>query len=164
MCPYCGEEVPQDSSKCWKCGTELSEGGARAEGGELEVPDDEEDEEGAAPASVIECPFCGSAVSKKWLRCRECGRTLQKVKTNATAVALWKWGAWASVLVVALSTATVVYMNSRKRAIQDDRLHNQIPATYEGLMQRLQPLNKGYREERRREIWEKDFEKKVVNW
>src|SRR5581483_2190528 len=118
MCPYCGEEVPQDSSKCWKCGTELSESGAaRPDGDELEVPDDEDDDDGSGKVELIECPFCGSPAPKKASRCKECGRTIQQVKTNAAAAALWKWGVWAVVLIVAVSTVTAVVIYSQKRAV-----------------------------------------------
>jgi hypothetical protein len=166
MCPYCGEEVPQDSSKCWKCGTELSEGAAgKGDAEDLDVPDEDEDEDGTAKASqIVDCPFCGSPVPKKAMRCRECGRTLQKVKVNTTAVALWKWGAWAAVLTVAVSTTTIVLLSSKKRATGEDRIHNLIPASYETLNNRIQPLNKGFNPERRQEVWERDFLKKFVHW
>ena len=35
MCPYCGEDVPDDSKSCWKCGTELSGTGPDGEASEL---------------------------------------------------------------------------------------------------------------------------------
>src|SRR4051812_39035041 len=120
MCPYCGEEVPQDTSKCWKCGTELSgTGAAPAEGDDLEVPDDDEEDDGK-PVALVECPFCGEPVNKKALRCRECGRALQKVKSSAATLALWKWGVWAVVLVVAVSSITAVVIYSQKRSMMQE--------------------------------------------
>jgi predicted nucleic acid-binding Zn ribbon protein/Cu/Ag efflux protein CusF len=165
MCPYCGEEVPQDSSKCWKCGTELSHdsSAAKGEGDELEVPDDEEEDDGK-PVSLVECPYCGEPVNKKSIRCRECGRALQKVKSNAAAAALWKWGVWAVVLIVAVSSITAVVIYSQKRALMAERSAKAIGASFETLMSRLQPLSKGFKEERRREVWEKDFERRFVHW
>lgn len=161
MCPYCGEEVPQDSSKCWKCGTELAEGAAKSEGDDLEVPDDD-DEDGAT--AVIECPFCGSPAPKKALRCKECGRTIQKVKTGAQAALLWKWGVWAVVLIVGLSSLTAVILYARHRSASEERARNTIGASYDDLVKRLQPRVKGFKEERRREVWEKDMKGRFVHW
>ncbi len=165
MCPYCGEEVPQDSSKCWKCGTELSHdsSAAKGDGEELEVPDDDEEEPGK-PVQLVECPFCGEPVNKKSIRCRECGRALQKVKSNTAAAALWKWGVWAVVLIVAVSSITAVVIYSQKRALMAERQAKSIAISFDGLNEKVQPLRKAFKEERRQEIWAKEFEKKFVSW
>jgi hypothetical protein len=164
MCPYCGEEVPQDSSKCWKCGTELSEGASRAEGEELEVPDDDDDEDAPKGQVVVECPFCGTPVPKKSLRCRECGRMVQRLKSNAAQAALWKWGVWAAVIVVAIGGAVGVVLYAQKRSLAAERASRMINADFDRLVQRIQPTNKGFKEERRREVWEKEFERRFVHW
>src|SRR5437588_11765093 len=105
MCPYCGEEVPDDSSRCWKCGTEISESAAKPAGDDLEVPDDDDDDDGSESGEprieVVECPHCGSTQPKKATRCRECGRMLKAVKT-VPGVALWKYGTWAAVALVGI--------------------------------------------------------------
>src|SRR5207248_1858999 len=110
-----------------------------AEGDDLEVPD-EDDEDDGKPVALIECPFCGEPVSKKQLRCKECGRALQQVKTNVAAAALWKWGVWAVVLIVAVSSITAVVIYAQKRSIQAERTAKSIKESFETISQKVQPL------------------------
>jgi hypothetical protein len=162
MCPYCGEEVPADSGRCWKCGTELTEG-AKAEGDELEVPDEDEDEGGApSPGNqLIDCPHCGAQVAKKMRRCKECGRALQEVKTNKGAVA-WRYGVWILVVGVGIAVAgTVVGVSlGRKHAAERSKILN---ITFGDAVSKLQP-GKKMNEERRTEVWTKEFQNKFVKW
>jgi hypothetical protein len=76
MCPYCGEDVPDDSKSCWKCGTELSGDGepGGGDGGEPTIEQRRRQPERAE----IECPFCEATVPAKALRCNECGRQVRK--------------------------------------------------------------------------------------
>lgn len=71
MCPYCGEDVPDDSTSCWKCGTELSGDADEAEGDEGIVSPREPT---ARERQEAVCPHCGAVVSARALRCNECGR------------------------------------------------------------------------------------------
>lgn len=168
MCPYCGEEVPADSPKCWKCGTELEAGsgkGAQGAGGsdELEVPDDEDggDGEGGGGQEKIPCPHCESPVPKKAQRCRECGRMLREVKTNKAAAA-WRLGTWLIVGGVGIAIAIGVVVASKKRRLaSQDRPIAKIE--YADLEKRIQPLST-VQKDRKRELWTRDFEGKFVKW
>jgi hypothetical protein len=162
MCPYCGEEVPNDSAKCWKCGTELSEGGAKApaDGDDLEVPDDDDEDGGKGP-QTIECPHCGSEAPKKAQRCKECGRALREVKTSHGAAA-WKLGVWALVLGggLAITVAVVVYSVRRRGDAERAKV---IAVTFENLKDKVKPLQRT-NEERRRDVWNREFDRKFVRW
>ena len=165
MCPYCGEEVPADSAKCWKCGTELEGGAGKAAGGasdELEVPDDDDGGgEGGGGQEKIPCPHCESPVPKKAARCRECGRMVREVSTNKAAAA-WRMGTWLVVGGVALAVAIVVFVVAKRRHLaQQDRPITKIE--YADLEKRMQPLVTANKE-RKRELWTRDFEGKFVKW
>ena len=164
MCPYCGEEVPADSAKCWKCGTELAAGGSEKSGGaaseELAVPEDE-DEGGGGAKEMIPCPHCESPVSKKATRCRECGRAVREVTANHAATA-WRMGTWLIVAGVGLAAAISVGVYSRRRHYAA-QVRTITKIEYADLERRLQPLVAGSTE-RKREVWQRDIEGKFVKW
>jgi hypothetical protein len=167
MCPYCGEEVPADSAKCWKCGTELGGEGSTKPGSsdELEVPEDEDEAGetagGERRAEMIPCPHCESPVSKKAVRCRACGRNVRAVKQSHAAAA-WRWGTWLLVLGVAVAAVAAVATLSLKRQ-RASQVRTISGYKFEELEKKLQPLVPTS-SERKREIWARDFEGKWVKW
>src|SRR5690606_35744836 len=102
MCPYCGEDVPDDSSACWKCGTEIQ----RGEGGAAEV--EQRNQEGRGGPKV-ECPHCHAQISARALRCNECGRVLQRANTRANWVPA-AWGAFGFVLLASVVGVIVAFV------------------------------------------------------
>jgi hypothetical protein len=169
MCPYCGEEVPDDSSRCWKCGTELTEGGAPAptdDEEELEVPADDDGEPTEKKVELVNCPFCDSPMPKSALRCRECGRTVRSPEAARGAVA-WRLGPWlifAAVAVIAIAViATVVTKKMREKEKQHDP---PIQIKFVDLDTRITPLRKlsATIDEKRQAIWNDDFKGKFVKW
>jgi hypothetical protein len=99
------------------------------------------------------------------MRCKECGRTLKRVKSSTATLLLWKWGVWAVVLIVGISSATAVVIYSQKRSTAAERQAKSITAKFETLIEHLQPLKtKGFKPEVREEVWEKDFNRKIVHW
>lgn len=171
MCPYCGEEVPDDSSRCWKCGTELSEGGSPAasdDDEELDVPADDDDAEPTEKKKSVElvnCPFCDSPMPKSALRCRECGRTVRSPEAARGAVA-WRLGPWlvfAAVAIVAVGViATVLQRKMREKENQREPV---IEIKYGDLEAKLSPLKKfsAANEEKRAGVWTNDFKGKYVH-
>src|SRR5581483_6380364 len=120
MCPYCGEEVPADSAKCWKCGTELEGGSGKAPGGgdDLEVPEEDPDDAGGGGApkksnKMIPCPHCESPVPEKATRCKECGRPVREIATNTGAA--WRFGTWLVVLGIGIAVAITVVVVAVKK-------------------------------------------------
>jgi hypothetical protein len=67
-------------------------------------------------------------------------------------------------MVVGISTAAAVVLYSKRRAVEADRIHSKINASFDTVNVHLQPFSKTYKEERRREVWENDFYRKFVDW
>jgi hypothetical protein len=165
MCPYCGEEVPADTAKCWKCGTELSEGSGKAPGDDLEVPEEEPDDAGAAPKKsrkMIPCPHCESPVPANAVRCKECGRPVREGK-GSQAGAAWRMGTWLVVVGFGVAVAIAVVVVAYKRR-HEGKPRPLIPIAYAELERRMTPLQPSTQGERRRELWTRDFEGKFVKW
>src|SRR5579871_325615 len=164
MCPYCGEEVPVDSNRCWKCGTDLPEGASRAPGDELEVPDDDDGPPGAtasAGGDLVTCPHCDAPVPKKAQRCRECGRPVREVKGSSGAGA-WRLGAWLVVLVLAVGAAFLVVTFSLKSFRKGTTRLPKSDVTWEKLHGQM--TAPGTDETRRKEIWDRLYDSHFVRW
>ncbi len=161
MCPYCGEEVPDDSARCWKCGTELGDGGApaRGEDDELEVPD--EDGGGEKKVELVACPFCDSPMPKSALRCKECGRTVRDPETPRGAVA-WKLGPWVAFAAVALVALAIVGIVIRSRLQSREIKGERIAIDFRDLEKRVPPGASNA--QRRQQVWEEHYEGKIVSW
>jgi hypothetical protein len=165
MCPYCGEEVPADSAKCWKCGTELSEGASsgKAPGEDLEVPEEDPDEDGGAPKKskkMIPCPHCESPVPETAARCKECGRPVRELQTNTGAA--WRFGTWLVVLGIGIAVAITVVVVAVKKH-RAGQVRSILAVQYAELEARIKPLTTG-QNERKHEVWQRDFQDKFVKW
>src|SRR5688500_3974439 len=104
MCPYCGEDVPDDSSACWKCGTEISKGEGGGAGGGEEIT--QRNVEGKTGPKA-ECPFCQAMIPARALRCNECGKVLQRGSGRAN----WAPAVWAAFGLVALATVVALALS-----------------------------------------------------
>lgn len=161
MCPYCGEEVPVDSNRCWKCGTDLPEGAGRGAQDELEVPDDDgAPGAGPAPGEPLLCPHCGSPVPKNASRCRECGRAVKEVQ-SAGGGAGWRWGAWVTVLVIGIGAAFLVVSYSLKSLRKEKPRTPRTEVAQDKLRAQMAAPTP---EERKREIWNRLFDRHFVKW
>jgi hypothetical protein len=86
-CPYCGEEVPAESVKCWKCGAILKD-----------VDEDqmaEFEKEAAIKAGPKHepCPHCEAPAPIGCHRCGECGRIINELPKGESQDA-FKYGTW----------------------------------------------------------------------
>ena len=192
MCPYCGEEVAANVAKCWKCGTELSEGGASggSESDELEVPDDDDaGSKGKSPRGAKgrkgkdddesedadDEGDDGEGKPGPVVDCPFCkAPTPKKSKrckecgrvVNEVVVgpgaSLWKYGVLGLVVVLGLGGAYGVYSVSMKRRRSELRARNSLNVRFEDLLAKMQPFVKVT--EKRKEVWTKDFDKKYVKW
>ena len=150
MCPYCGEDLPVDSQRCWKCGTELSGAEGGADGLDLRR------KPSGPPA---ECPFCQADVSPNALRCNDCGRPLRQVKSRANYVPA-VYGVFGLVVVAVLVGLLYSFLANRRPPVDPGR-ENPIDATYAQLariyLTHAQP-------ERKRQQWEEHHQGKFVRW
>ena len=111
MCPYCGEEVPDESVKCWKCGAILQE--VDEETAEAMA---EEAEAKAMGPKLVPCPHCESPQAPGTHRCKECGRVIAEWEEGESDDK-WKYGSWIAfggigaliflILVIAVATSEV---------------------------------------------------------
>lgn len=167
MCPYCGEEVPDDSSRCWKCGTEIVEGTAPAAGDdeeEIEAPAEEEPEPEEKRVELVSCPFCDSPMPRSAMRCKECGRTVRSGDAARGAVA-WKLGPWIFFLAVAGAAAIVVALVVASRIREKPQGPKEVlPYSYQQLDAHLDPAKPAGDEQKRQEVWNRQFEGKYVKW
>lgn len=155
MCPYCGEEIPDDSTSCWKCGTELSKGGV----GDGEEPTLEQRGE-AKGGPKVECPFCQATISARALRCNECGRVVQKGGARGASAIPAVLGAFALVLVVTAVGLLYAFIAGRKPAPEPGRVNPEIQRSFAEL-ERVY-LKPGADNGRRRELWKTEHEGKFV--
>lgn len=154
MCPYCGEDVPDDSNACWKCGTEIQrgEGGASAE-------IQQRNQEGRGGPKV-ECPHCHAQISARSLRCNECGRVLQRSGARANWVPA-AWGAFGLVLLASVVGVVVSFVKAHKPPPDPGR---DTPITLQ-----LHELERIYlkgtaNEQRRRDLWRTEHQGRFVEW
>ncbi len=155
MCPYCGEDVPDDSSACWKCGTEIQRGEGAA--GELQQRN-VEGKTGGGPK--VECPHCHVQIPARALRCNECGRVVQRTSARAN----WApaaWGAFGLILLASVVGVVVSFVKAHKPAPDPGR---DKPITLQ-----LHELERIYlkgaaNEQRRRELWKAEHEGRFVAW
>jgi predicted nucleic acid-binding Zn ribbon protein/Cu/Ag efflux protein CusF len=159
MCPYCGEDVPDDSSACWKCGTEISkgEGGGGAPDGEELSQRNVESKSGPK----TECPFCQALIPARALRCNECGRVLQRSGARAN----WVPAAWAAFGLVILATLVAVvlsFVRAHKPAADPGR---DAPVSKRfSELERIYLKGAASNEQRRRDIWNVEHAGKFVEW
>jgi ribosomal protein L40E len=94
ICPYCGEDLPAASERCFKCGTALGD----ADPDLLDVPEDLAAEVREAPGAALPgappgpshvCPHCEAPVRPNAHRCRECGRQIRALVAERPAEA-WR--------------------------------------------------------------------------
>lgn len=158
MCPYCGEDVPDDSTACWKCGTEIQRGAAAA-GGDPGEQIQQRNVEGKTGPKV-ECPFCQALVSPRAMRCNECGKPLHKSGARAN----WVPAAWAAFGIVLLASVAAVVVSFVKahRTAPDPGRDAPVSRDFQDL-ERIY-LKVGGNETRRREIWRAEHEGKYVEW
>jgi predicted nucleic acid-binding Zn ribbon protein len=155
MCPYCGEDVPDDSSACWKCGTEISKGEGGASGDEITQRNTE-----SKTGPKAECPFCQAMIPARALRCNECGRVLQRSGARAN----WVPAAYGAFGLVALATIVALVLSFvRAHKPPED------PGRSEPVSRKFSELERLYlrgtaNETRRREIWTAEHHRKFVVW
>lgn len=163
MCPYCGEEVPDDSKTCWKCGTELT--GRGRDGGEGDDGDDGEatieqrgQKERGGPRA--ECPHCQALIPVRALRCNECGKV---VKEGARRLN-WVPAAWTAFGVVVLATLIgLVYSFVVHHKEPPDPGRDAPVSRKYGDLERIYFKSSGA-EQRKREVWEAEHQGKFVEW
>jgi DNA-directed RNA polymerase subunit RPC12/RpoP len=157
MCPYCGEDVPDDSTSCWKCGTELSKGGA-ADGDEPKLEQRAEKQGGP----TAECPYCQATILAKALRCNECGRAVQKGGPRSPSAVPAVLGAFALVLAVTGVGLLYAFVAGRKPPADPGRDDpaKQVQRSFVEL-ERVY-LKQGGNEQRRRELWQSEHGGKFV--
>lgn len=158
MCPYCGEDVPDDSSACWKCGTEISRGEGGGGGDADEIT--QRNPEGKSGPKA-ECPFCQALIPARALRCNECGRVLQRSGARANWVPA-AWGAFGLVLLATLVGVVLSFVRAHKPPPD--------PGRDEPVSRRFSELERIYLKEpaanvqRQREIWNAEHAGKFVWW
>jgi hypothetical protein len=157
MCPYCGEDVPDDSTACWKCGTEIQRSGAGGGDGSDQIQ--QRNLEGKSGPKA-ECPFCQALISPRAMRCNECGKPLTKTSGRAN----WVPAAWAAFGIVLLASVAAVVVSFAKahRAAPDPGRLDPVSRDFQDL-ERIY-LKAGGNETRRREIWRAEHEGKYVEW
>lgn len=153
MCPYCGEDVPDDSGACWKCGTEIQ----RGEGGAGEVQQRNLESKGGPK---VECPHCQAQIPARALRCNECGRVLQRGAARANWVPA-AWGAFGLVLLATIVGVVVSFVRAHKPP--------EDPGRKDPIKLDVHELERIYfkgaaNEQRRREIWRTQHEGRFVEW
>ncbi|MCW8141600.1 MAG: zinc ribbon domain-containing protein [Planctomycetota bacterium] len=158
MCPYCGEDVPDDSSACWKCGTEIQRGEGGGGGGETIEQRNVEGKTGGGPK--VECPFCQAQIPARAMRCNECGRPVQRVNVRANWMPA-AWGVFGLVLVGTLIGVIVSFVRAHQPAPDPGR---DTPITIKPHELGRIYLRSGGPEQRRREIWESEHKGKFVAW
>lgn len=173
MCPYCGEDVPANTAKCWKCGTELSE---RTPGAEPEAPEgadgislrgpaaerEEEAKKKKKKQPMRQCPFCETLVPLHSLRCNRCG---QKLKEAPREVG-WQKSVWIAFAVVAVAVGAWLlygYASSRVVARVDKGRDQPIKVTYSNLA-RIFLTSRGSGLDQREASWRQEHEGKYIEW
>lgn len=169
MCPYCGEDVPGDSTRCWKCGTELSASdSASAAAGPDGAPAIEERQvEGKGKKKpTVPCPHCEAPVSIYALRCNECGRSIGRPGRRIN----WGKASWIAFAVVSVGLLVgVTYSYIASRVEPEDlarRSRRSEPITLSWIeLERIyfKSVDKAH-EERRRERWDKEFKGEFIHW
>lgn len=171
MCPYCGEDVPADTSRCWKCGTELSgsSSGAGAEGGEgaptIEERASPEGKTGGKKPTQP-CPHCEAPVSVYALRCNDCGRSIGRPGRRIN----WAKASWVAFGVVCLGlTVGLIYAFIVTRPEHRDRgrlSFRDDPIVVSWIeLERVyfRPTDKAH-EQRRNERWQDQYRNEFVHW
>lgn len=153
MCPYCGEDVPDDSSACWKCGTEIQRGEAGA--GEIQQRNQE-----ARSGPKVECPHCQAQIPARALRCNECGRAVQRSGARANWVPA-AWGAFGLVLLASVVGVVVSFVKAHKPPVEPGRLEPIKIQVHE--LERIY-LKGSANEQRRRDLWRTEHEGRFVEW
>ena len=155
MCPYCGEDVPAETQRCWKCGTEISGGDGTIDG----IGDDGSNELAQRQRDVpqTECPYCGSSVSSRSLRCNECGKQLRSVSSRPN----WLPAVYAVFGVVLIVTLVWVIhgMVVAARNKPDPGRDTPIRASYEELIKLYRVGNEQFRKK-----WDQNHKGKFVHW
>lgn len=157
MCPYCGEDVPDDSTACWKCGTEVQKGEGGATGADQI---EQRNVEGKTGGPKVECPFCQALISARALRCNECGRVLQKGSGRANWMPA-AWGAFGLVVLASIVGVILSFVKAHKPAVD--------PGRDSPLGQNFRELERIYlkgsgSDQRRRELWSAEHQGKFVVW
>lgn len=148
MCPYCGEEGPEEAAKCWKCGAVLVD---EDEAGDLlDAPPD-------AP-TLVPCPNCEAPQPPKAHRCRECGRVINELEEVASNTG-WKLGgtlAFAGMgLLVFLILGIVIATN------KGEEKRSYLPTPYITFHKRY---NARVLSQKSRDKWAKEYHHKFVKW
>lgn len=155
MCPYCGEDVPADSTSCWKCGTEIQ----RGEGGTGELQQrNQEGKVGGGPR--VECPFCQAQISARALRCNECGRALKASGERANWVPA-AWGAFGLVVLATVVGLVVSFVRNHEPPPDPGRDKAITVKVHE--LERIY-LKGSANEQRRRDLWRTEHEGRFVEW
>lgn len=165
MCPYCGEDVPADTTRCWKCGTEISpsEGGGEDPGGieERPTPEGKTKKKPTQP-----CPHCEAPVSIYALRCNECGRSIGRPGRRIN----WAKASWVAFGVVSVGLLVgLVYAFITSRPENEDRgrfSRRGDPIVVSWIeLERIyfRPTDKAH-EERRAERWRNEYKGEFVHW
>lgn len=167
MCPYCGEDVPADTTRCWKCGTELSpggEGGAADDAGGIEERGAPEGKGKKKPTQP--CPYCEAPISLYALRCNECGRSIGRPGRRIN----WAKASWVAFGVVSVGLIVgLIYAFIVSRPEADDRgrfSRRSDPIVVSWIeLERVyfRPVDKAH-EERRAERWKAEYKGEFVHW
>jgi ribosomal protein L40E len=152
MCPYCGEEVPEDAVKCWKCDAVLQE----AADGALEA------EGQAATGPTLEpCPHCEAPQPPGAHRCRECGRIINE-RQAASSQARWILGSWAVFAAVGLVVLAVLAAAIMSRRPVEKRVYKSI--VYRSLAERYSPERLVSTKSKAADRWEREYRGRHVRW
>ena len=166
MCPYCGEDVPANTPKCWKCGTELSE--RTDDGGSDEISlrgpaaEREEEKKKKKKKPMRQCPFCETMVPLHSLRCNRCGQELKA----APKIFAWQRSVWVAFVVVAVAVGGWLlygYAAAKVVARSDKGRDKPLQVTYSNLA-RIFLQSRGSGADQREASWYQEHEGKYVEW
>ncbi len=144
LCPYCGEDVPAETPRCWKCGSDLPADGADPALGEARRSSDH----------PSECRACQAPLPPGARRCAECDRPVRGAPRGLPTV-FAVYGATLLALLVGLVYALATRREaparpSSARAIEYAEL--------------LRVYADGAANEQAREVWRAAHEGRRVEW
>lgn len=156
MCPYCGEEVPDESARCWKCGAILQEiDDETAAEVEAELAAE-------APPKLEACPHCGSRQKIGTHRCKECGRVINAFEEGESQDK-WKYGSWVAfggvglIIVMILSIAVLTGESNQRRVYVPQ-------GSWAAFGQRYSEKSIKARARQVAEKWEREHKDRFVVW
>lgn len=156
MCPYCGEEVPDESARCWKCGAILQEiDDETAAEVEAELAAE-------APPKMDNCPHCGARQKLGIHRCKECGRVVNAFEEGESQDK-WKYGSWVAfggvgLIIVLILTIAVLTGESKQRRVYVPQ------GSWAAMSQRYSALSLKARGAKVAEKWKQEHQDRFVVW